>query len=103
MSQTIKILVTNASCPAPSTRTVVICSPSNGQTVNGSFVLEASAGDPSGTLKALQIYKDGSIWFTTNSPYFEIDTGLSPGTHRITAKAWDASGQYSTTINVTSP
>jgi len=102
MSQTVSILVSNAACPAPTTRTVVICSPQNGQTVSGSFILNATAGKPTGTFKALQIYKDGVIWFTSDSQFFNIDTGLPAGTHRITAKGWDSAGAYSTTINVTS-
>jgi hypothetical protein len=102
MSKSVTVLVANAGCAAPSTRSVVICSPTNGQTVSGTFVLSASAGNPSGTFKTLQIYKDGAVWFQTNSPYIEIATGLPAGTHRITAKGWDASGAYSTTINVNS-
>jgi hypothetical protein len=102
MSQTVTLLVINSACPAPATRTVVICSPQNGQTLNGSFVLNATAGKPTGTFKELQIYKDGVIWFTADSQYFNIVTGLSPGAHRITAKGWDSAGAYSTTINVTS-
>ncbi|HSS98531.1 MAG TPA: FG-GAP-like repeat-containing protein [Terriglobales bacterium] len=102
MSQTVTILVTNASCPAPTTRTVVFCSPQNGQTVQGSFVLNATAGKPSGTFKQFQIYKDGAIWFTSDSQFINISTGLPAGTHRITAKGWDSAGSYSTTINVTS-
>jgi hypothetical protein len=102
MSQTVTVLVANSNCPAPSTRTTVFCSPTNGQTVNGVFTLSASAGNPSGTFKALQIYKDGAVWFQTNSPFFSIATGLPAGTHRLTAKAWDSAGAYSTTINVTS-
>jgi hypothetical protein len=102
MSATVTVLVTNTSCPAPSTRTVVICSPTNGQTVSGTFTLSASAGKPTGTFKSLQIYKDGAIWFTSDSQFFEIATGLPAGAHRITAKGWDSAGAYSTTINVTS-
>jgi hypothetical protein len=102
MSQTISVLITNAACPAPATRTVVICSPQNGQTVSGTFVLNATAGKPTGTFKALQIYKDGVIWFTADSQFFNIATGLEAGTHRITAKGWDSAGAYSTSINITS-
>jgi len=64
--------------------------------------LNATAGKPIGTFKTLQIYKDGVIWFTSDSQFFNIDTGLPVGTHRITAKGWDSAGAYSTTINVTS-
>jgi len=102
MSASVTIVVANSSCPAPSTRTVAICSPTNGQTVNGTFSLSASAGKPTGTFKSLQIYKDGVVWFTSDSQFFSIITGLPAGTHRITAKGWDSAGSYSTTINVTS-
>jgi len=65
-------------------------------------IVRDSAGKPTGTFKSLQIYKDGAIWFTSDSQFFEIATGLPAGPHRITAKGWDSAGAYSTTINVTS-
>jgi hypothetical protein len=102
MSSTVTVLVTNSSCPAPSTRTVIICSPSNGQTVSGTFSLNATAGKPTGAFKALQIYNDGVLWYTTDTQFFSIATALPAGTHRITAKGWDGAGAYSTTINITS-
>jgi hypothetical protein len=51
MSQTVTILVANSSFPAPSNRSVVICSPKNGETMSGTISLTASAGNPSGTFK----------------------------------------------------
>jgi len=102
MSATLTILAANSACPAPSTRTVVICLPRDGQTVSGTFSLDATAGKPTGTFKALQIYKDGILWFTGDTQFFAIATSLSAGKHRITAKGWDSAGAYSTSINVTS-
>lgn len=102
MSSTVTVVVANGSCPAPSTRTVAVCSPTNGQTVSGTFSITASAGKPTGTFKALQIYIDGALTFTSDSQFFSIATALPAGSHRITGKGWDSAGSYSTTVNVTS-
>jgi hypothetical protein len=52
-------------------------------------------------IKAMQIYEDGVVKFLTPDDLLDTNLDLSPGKHRITAKAWDDAGSFSSTINLT--
>jgi len=52
-------------------------------------------------IDAIQIYVDGVLKFETHDEIFNRTFQLGPGQHRVTAKAWDALGPFSTTRTVT--
>ncbi|MBD3192121.1 MAG: S8 family serine peptidase [Candidatus Heimdallarchaeota archaeon] len=85
--------------------TVDITSPTDGATVSGTITIEASASD-NVAVDYVEFYVDGSLLGTdSSSPYqMSLDTTtLSDGSHSITAKAYDTSGntaEDSITINV---
>lgn len=85
--------------------TVDITSPTDGATVSDTITIEASASD-NVAVDYVEFYVDGSLLGTdTTSPYqASLDTTtLSDGSHSITAKAYDTSGntaEDSITINV---
>lgn len=83
---------------------VSITSPANGATVEGSVIVSASASDNEG-VSYTQMQIDGGSWTQDSSaPYsWSIDTtALSEGSHTITVRAYDASGNYGTdSISIT--
>ncbi|HVX48413.1 MAG TPA: Ig-like domain-containing protein [Candidatus Saccharimonadales bacterium] len=88
--------------------TVSIASPSNGSTVSGIVTATASASDNVGVTK-VEISVDGSLKIAdTSAPYnysFDSKT-ISNGSHTISAKAYDAAGNSSSssvTVTVNNP
>jgi hypothetical protein len=76
--------------------TVAITSPSNGATVQGTITISATASD-NDAIDYLQRQIDGGSWVTdSSSPYsWSLDTTtLSEGSHTITVRAYDVSGNY---------
>ncbi len=65
-------------------------------TANGPHFL-SSPTDHLG-INAMQIYVDGVLKFETPEDLLDTDLQLSGGQHRITVKAWDASGSFSSTV-----
>ncbi len=71
-----------------------------------------SYGSPGGTfhfvanpldsrqINAMQVYVDGTLKFETPNDLLNTKIFLVGGTHRITAKAWDDLGAFSTTVNL---
>jgi len=87
------------------TPTVSITSPANGTTVTpgSSVTVTATASDPNGTITSVQFLLDGVSFGTdTSSPYSATIASLAAGSHTITARATDNSGNTATaTISIT--
>lgn len=100
-SQTINFTVAGG-CVLPGIdRSVKICTPTNGATVSSPVHIQATLND-SGDVQAAQIYVDGVVKFSTGPTHLvETSLAMSPGTHRVTVKGWDAAGPFWQTINIT--
>jgi hypothetical protein len=71
-------------CPFPGANFLFIANPLDNRLIN-----------------AMQIYVDGVLRFETPDDRLAATLHLDAGTHRVTAKAWDDLGSFSTTTNVT--
>jgi hypothetical protein len=67
---------------------------------NGNYHFAGSPLD-SRPINAIQIYVDGVVQFLTYDDPLDVNLILSPGKHRITAKAWDDVGAFSNVVNLT--
>ena len=82
-----------AQCALSSTdKTVNICSPASGATVNSPVQISASANDTSSQVTAMAVYMDSTKTFTSSSNQVSTSQTLAAGTHHLTVKAWDAAG-----------
>lgn len=85
--------------------TVSITSPLTGTTVapGTSVTVTATASDSNGSIASVQFLLDGtSIGTDTSSPYSAAIASLAAGTHTITARATDNSGNTATaTVSIT--
>ena len=96
--------VVNVTVPDTIAPTVSITSPAAGTSVSGTFVAQATAADNVGVAK-VEFYLDGVLKTTDTtgpSPYSgSISlTGVAAGTHSLTAKAYDAAGNVTTSAAV---
>jgi hypothetical protein len=88
--------------------TASFTSPANGATVSGTVTAAVNASD-NNRIDKVEISLDGSLKMTdTSSPYnYSFDSkALTNGSHTLTAKAYDASGNTKTTtitVNVNNP
>ena len=102
-SSSITVTVQNT-VPDTTSPTVSIASPSSNQTVVGTTAITASATD-NVAVASVQYYLDGSALGSpiTSSPYtFNWDTSTtSNGSHTLTAKATDTSGNVGTSAGIT--
>ena len=81
----------SAACPAPSTsRTINICEPADGATVNSPVRIRATAHSTAG-VKYSQIYVDGKRAAHVNSAVMDATLQMAPGMRRITVQAVDHS------------
>jgi hypothetical protein len=90
-------------CSAPSTtRTIHICSPTNGSTVSSPVKISATAKPGPSAIKVMQVYIDGVKKYEKTSTN-TISTTLSMGTgaHRVTVQAQDSAGFFRSTVNIT--
>jgi len=88
----------NLACAQPSAlRTLTLCP---FHSTAGDFLFIANPLD-SHIINAMQIYVDGVLRFVTPDDRMAASLHLDGGTHRITAKAWDDLGTFSSTTNVT--
>jgi len=88
----------NRECAKPSAiRSLTLCPLAAG---TGNFVFIGNPLD-SHLINAMQIYVDGTLRYETPDDRLAAFLHLDGGTHRITAKAWDDLGAFSTTTNVT--
>jgi len=79
--------------PSPGNRTVNICSPLNGNTPLGSVRILATIRDFANS--TAKVYVDGVAVLTTVDAMIDFSTPLEPGIHRVTVRAWDISGNFS--------
>jgi hypothetical protein len=87
-------------CTASSTnRTVTICSPGNGSTVGSPVRVLAKVTDSVSV--TVKVYVDGVAKLTTTTKSIDWSTALSAGSHKITVRAWDASGNFSSSTQFT--
>ncbi len=89
----------SSTCNNTTDRTVMICSPTSGITVTSPVHVVASIAD-SATVSAVKVYVDGTVVYTTTSKNIDQSFPMSAGSHRITVRAWDASGYFSQSIVV---
>jgi len=91
---------TAATCsPKPtSLRSLSLCPLTIG---TGSFLVLATPLD-NRQVNAMQIYVDGVLTVQTPDDLLDARLSLTPGQHRITAKAWDDLGAFSATTTVPS-
>jgi Zn-dependent metalloprotease len=82
--------------------TVSITSPTDGATVDAGFMVTVQAMDDM-AVDRVELSVDGAVVGTDNTaPYeFATDASLAPGSHSVTATAYDLFNQASATINVT--
>ena len=95
LALTLAPLAAFATCPAPSSPGVVICTPGNGQTVNYPAEIQAAARGQNGLpITAIKVYVDSLAVLTDSkvSQVDDVDYGIVEGTHSLTVNAWDSSG-----------
>jgi subtilisin family serine protease len=93
-----------ASLPADTTApTVSITSPANGATVSGTVTITANATDDVGVTKVEFRVGDAVVAEDTSAPYSVTwdSTTVADGSHVISAKAYDAAGNHSTSAGIT--
>lgn len=92
----------NASCPAPSSPGVNICSPTNGAS-EGSPVQIVSSATITGQLEASEVWVDGTkVFYDLGSTYINTSVNMSAGTHRIDIYADNTAGtKYESTVYMT--
>ena len=107
-SASVSVTVNNQAPPPPPDNTpptVTITKPTNGTKLgNGNLQIAVSATDVDSPVSQVSIYVDGTLQCTdTVSPYTcgWNTTKVAPGTHTITANAWDPSGNKGSAIPVT--
>lgn len=94
-------VTTSSGCMASSIdRTVTICTPANNATVSSPVTISAAARD-SRTVSAMQVYVDGTLKYQVSSKSLTTSLSMASGTRKITVKAWDSLGSYSSTIYIT--
>jgi hypothetical protein len=98
------ILMLTFALAAPAFATVVISSPSNGQTVSSTvqFVATANTNTCSNGVAAIGVYVDNSLIYHVNGTSLNTSLNLSSGTHRVAVQEWDfCGGATNTPINLT--
>lgn len=98
------IILTLALFTAPAFATVVVSSPSNGETVGTSVQYNATATTStcSKGVSAMGIYVDNDLKYLANTTSLNTNLSLSSGTHRTVVQEWDyCGGSTSTPISIT--
>jgi hypothetical protein len=102
--KTIHMTVSSQAAPCalnPVNRTVTICSPADGATVQSPVNVVAGTTDTT-PVKLMQIYLDGQKVFEVKSASLNTSLAMADGTHRLTVQAIDeANAIFKTTINIT--
>ncbi|HVE85548.1 MAG TPA: Ig-like domain-containing protein, partial [Myxococcales bacterium] len=96
------IFAVNAGAPDTTPPTVSITAPTAGSTVSGTVTISASASDNVGVSR-VEFYVDGGLLSSdTTSPYSASwnTAAASNGAHTLTAKAFDAAGNNTTSAAV---
>lgn len=100
---------TGDNCASPPDTTppvAAITSPTAGQTVSSPLTVSVNASDDSGVVSKVELYVDGSSTPTatdTSSPFSFANVTLSPGTHTLRVRAYDAANNQgvSTDVSIT--
>ncbi|MGB6933107.1 MAG: FG-GAP-like repeat-containing protein [Acidobacteriaceae bacterium] len=92
----------SASCSAPSSASVHICSPASGSTIASPVQVEATA-KVSGTIVSTQLWVDGVKTFNApGSTTLTTSVSLAAGTHRFAVIATNTAGQkWESTVDAT--
>jgi hypothetical protein len=88
----------------PAFATVVVSSPSNGESVNSSvkFVANGNTSTCSKGVSSMGIYVDNKLDYQANGTSLNTTLQLSSGAHRAVVQEWDyCGGATTTTINLT--
>ena len=90
-------------CPPPTVLPdMVVCSLTDGQTVNGVITVKAAAGASTGIKKFVEIL-DGAQVLSTNHAWLDNGLSVSTGPHTLVLQATtNSGGQLQKTFNVTS-
>lgn len=101
-SATVNVSALSSTCSASANRTVTICSPVNGSTQSSPVHIVAGLRSDNG-IAAAQIYKDGVVVWQGPAGTNRVDQSLtmSAGSHRITVKGWDSTGNFSQSVTIT--
>jgi subtilisin family serine protease/spore germination cell wall hydrolase CwlJ-like protein len=81
---------------------VSLTAPAAGASVSGSVTISASASDNAGVTR-VEFFSDGNLVAADTTAPFSIiwdSTAVTPGTHSLTAKAYDAAGNTTTSAAV---
>jgi subtilisin family serine protease len=92
-------LFAGGAAPDTTPPSVAITSPGQGAQVSGTFTVQVSASDGSGTVARVELFVDGVLKATDSSAPFAFawDTRTSAnGSHSLTARAYDPSGNART-------
>jgi hypothetical protein len=89
-------------CAAPTTdRTVKICAPANGSTVDTPVHISAAAAD-SNPVTSMQVYVDGvRKYVVPNTKGIDTYLPMTSGSHRVTVQAVDAAGTFKSSVTIT--
>ncbi|MBV8208223.1 MAG: hypothetical protein JO041_15665 [Acidobacteria bacterium] len=83
-----------SSCAATADRTVKICSPAAGTTVNSPVQFNAAALDNEHPITAMILYVDSVNSAKSSSGSISASVALGAGGHAVVIRAWDSSGYY---------
>jgi phosphatidylinositol-3-phosphatase len=88
------------SSSAPSASGIVISSPANGSTVSSPVHVVAKSSQTK--ITATKVYVDGTSKYSTSGTSVDTYISIASGSHRITVKNWDSSGEItSSVVNIT--
>ena len=98
-------LASGTTTVAPTAPRVSITAPANGTAVNGTVIVTASATDDVSVTK-VELFADGALQSAVTAPPYTWNwdsTEIADGAHVLTAKAFDADGNVTTSapVNVT--
>ena len=99
-----RILLIVALLPAPAFATVIVSSPSNGQTVGSNVQFSASANTTtcSRGVASMGVYVDNELKYVANGTSLNTGVSLPSGTHRAVVQEWDyCGGATGAAMNVT--
>jgi len=97
------LLVLSLTITAPVFATVIVNSPSNGESVNSQvqFVASANTSTCSKGVSAMGIYVDNSLDYQTHATGLNTTLNLNPGWHRAVVQEWDyCGGATNTTVSI---
>jgi hypothetical protein len=97
-----KIALTTG-CSAPSTaRTVRICQPQDGATLNSPVHISAAAKPGASPILRMNVWVDGQKKFEQqNTTAIETDVPMASGSRRVTVQAADSAGTFKSTVFIT--